>query len=262
MKTIFDKIYVINLVENTERKKFIEQEFKDYKLDFEFIHTPDFYNLFDKYKEKFFNVYDLWGNKINLRLFGCTLGNYMAVKQAYEFGYNNVLIIEDDVCFTKDKKLLEQYFNNVPNNADMIRYSYRCVNENDLDLLENISKDKYNQQYLLSGKDIPNTKIQYCGTSIWAIMNRKTMKKYIDSITNKFLGADQIDLFFTNMDKADFNIYFANKCLNVEFSYFTYLSNKETIPVFYKNPFMNKLTKKDFYNPKIVDYPKESFTIQ
>ena len=64
------------------------------------------------------------------------------------------------------------------------------------------------------------------------------------------------------MDKADFNIYFANACLNIEFSYFTYLGNKETIPIFYKNPFLNKLTEKNFYNPKIVDYPKESFTIQ
>jgi len=261
MKTIFDKIYIINLVENTERKKFIEQEFKDYKLDFEFIHTPDFYNLFDKYKEEFFNIYDLWGNKINLRLFGCTLGNYMAVKQAYEFECNNVLIIEDDVCFTKDKKLLEYYLNNVPNDADMIRYAFRCINEHDLSLIENMHKDKYNNDYLLVGKDVPNNKIQYCGTSMWAIMNTQTMKKYIDSITNKFLGADQIDLFFTNMQNNDFNIYLANRCLNVEFSYYIYLNSNESQPIFYKNPFMNDLTEKNFYNPKIVNYPKESFTI-
>ena len=103
MKTIFDKIYVINLVENIERKKFIEQEFKYYKLDFEFIHTIDLYNLFD---ENTFNFKDPWDNKINIRAVSCALGNYMAVKQAYEFECNNVLIIEDDVCFTKDKKLL------------------------------------------------------------------------------------------------------------------------------------------------------------
>ena len=257
MKTIFDKIYVINLVENIKRKKFIEYEFKKYGLKFEFIHTPDFYNLFDKYKEEIFNIYDLWGNKINLRLLGCTLGNYMAVKQAYEFGYNNVLVIEDDICFTKNKQLLEYYLNNVPKNADVIRYAFRCIDEDNLSLIESIHKDNYNNDYLLVGKDVPNNKIQYCGTSMWAIMNRQTMKKYIDSITNKFLGADQIDLFFTNMQNNDFNIYLSNKCLNVEILYYAYLQNNEIIPVFYRNPFINDTDKK-FYKPRKLE---ECFTI-
>ena len=87
------------------------------------------------------------------------------------------------------------------------------------------------------------------------------MKKYIDSITNKFLGADQIDLFFTNMQNADFNIYLSNRCLNVEFSYFCYTEDNEKIPPFYKNPFMWNLNKNNFYNPKIVKYADEAFTI-
>lgn len=258
MKTIFDKIYVINLIENNVRRKFIEKEFKHYKLDFEFIYTIDYYNLFDKYKNDFFNVYDLWGNKINLRLFGCTLGNYMAVKQAYEFGYKNVLIIEDDVCFIKNKKLLEYYFNNVPEDADMIRYAFRCVEENDLNLIENIANDRPEQYFLKIGKDIPAEAIQYPGTSMWAIMNRKTMKKYINSITNRFLGADQINLFFTNMNHDKFNIYFTSKCLNVEFSYYTYIYNNEIPPVFYRNPFMKNLGPEDFYKPNKL---LECFTI-
>jgi hypothetical protein len=92
---------------------------------------------------------------------------------------------------------------------------------------------------------------------MWAIMNRQTMKKYIDSITNKFLGADQIDLFFTNMQNNDFNIYLSNKCLNVEISYYAYLQNNEIIPVFYRNPFINDTDKK-FYKPRKLE---ECFTI-
>ena len=81
----------------------------------------------------------------NDKAYGCAIAHYQAVLQAYEFGYNNVLIIEDDICFIKDKKLIEYYINNIPDEIDFLNYTARfdkCeIDKFKLELQANLNND-------------------------------------------------------------------------------------------------------------------------
>ena len=45
MKTQFEKIYVLSLITNKDRQKFIKYQFNKLGLDFEFIYGVDYYNF-------------------------------------------------------------------------------------------------------------------------------------------------------------------------------------------------------------------------
>lgn len=258
MKTIYDKIYIVNFINNNNRRNFIKYQLDLLELEYEFIYTPDFYNLFKNCSnyEDGLDIYECMGRRMNWGMIGCELGHYMAVKQAYELGYNNVLMIEDDTCFIKDNNLIEYYLNNIPEDADMIRYSYGCIDIHDFNFVEHVHRNT-NRNYLYYGGELP-IGTHYSGTGMWAINNRETMKKYIDSVANKFICSDQVDLFFMNAIANDFNIYFANKCLCVDFTYYTYMDNPDDIPIPYKKLFLNSSNIDNFYRPDTLD---ESFTI-
>jgi len=207
MKTIFDKIYVLSLITNKDRQEFIKYQFNKLNLDFEFIYGTDFYNFknIDLIKSQTEDNYYL----LHCRDFGCTLTHYNAVMQAYHLGYNNILIFEDDVCLNKDVNLLEDMFNNIPKKADFITYDPRTNKKNILyQIINNIIKYK-NDKYF-------ECNVSTYGGAAFAIMNRKTMKIYLDAQHNAFKMSDCVDYFFDNINTNILKKYISSKCIFID----------------------------------------------
>lgn len=212
MKTQFDKIYVISLITNKDRQEFIKYQMNELDIDFEFIYGVDFYNL----------KYDISGNEINYpnlifdytnlnnnTMFGCTISHYKAILQAYYLNYNNVLIIEDDMCFNKDYNLLYDMLNNIPKDADFVTYDPRS-NKKDiiLSILENIKLNKNNRYF--------KSNIDTFGAACFALMNRSTMELYINQQHNLLQMSDHVIYFYENTHNAPINKYISTNCIIID----------------------------------------------
>ena len=197
MKTVFDKIYVISLITNKDRQEFIKFQMKNLDIDYEFIYTINYKKI----------KYDNFGNEIKYPIFfpeyahlddistyGCALAHYQAILQAYEFGYNNVLVLEDDICFLKNKKLIKKYLNNIPNDAEFITYTPRFIDYNEFIRYNNENNNQNNFGYVL----IPNDYNTLCGGMMYGIMNRNIMKMYIDNQEQRLNVGDHIKGIFEN----------------------------------------------------------------
>jgi glycosyl transferase family 25 len=108
LKKYFDKIYCINLDRRPDRWKKVQKEF-----EINNIKDVERYSAID-------------GNTLinNTKLLNGELGiletHYNLIKKCKEDNLNNVLIIEDDVCFTSEFKNFEDYISKVPDDWDFI----------------------------------------------------------------------------------------------------------------------------------------------
>ena len=139
MKIPFDKIYVLTLPSYKERQNFIINQFKKLELNFDFIYGTDFGNINTDSLGYKIHYPQLWEYETHCtgKDFSCTISHYNAVYNAYEFNYDNVLILEDDICFIKNKELLETVLNNIPNNADFVTYDPRFWYDKDFNQFHN-----------------------------------------------------------------------------------------------------------------------------
>ena len=143
----FDKIICLHLVEDINRYNSIIDQIKYFGIEdkFEFWYTckkspitnqigNNMNNLKDGYYESIKRKNpDVYGN-----VFDCAYNHYNIIKTAYLRGFNNVLIIEDDILFNKDKKILETLFNNIPQDYNIIKFYYSFINN-----IFNIDEIKY-----------------------------------------------------------------------------------------------------------------------
>lgn len=251
MKTKFDKIYVISLITNHDRQDAITEQLKGCcDLDFEFVYGSDYYNFINdahNHKIKYPNVYP-WVDDNDAehsfsRSFGCAITHYNAVLYAYELGYNNVLIMEDDVCFVKNKKLIYNSFNNIPEDADFITWDPRFVDKFETNL-PNIKEDILNSNDLFF--NITNEKYPLMiGGMMYAIMNRQSMEFYLKTQHENFHAADIVLNFFY---QPTVKKYVSTKCIatdqyNIENNF----SGKGGYQCIYT--LTEKLNNKMFYNP-------------
>ena len=219
MKTPFDKIYVISLITNKSRQESIKIQMKELGLNYEFVYGIDFINFTKdgayqmiKWPYLFDIRFKYSGIKTKIAEYGAAITHYRAILQAYEFGYENVLIIEDDICFNKDKDFVEYYLNHIPNDADFVTYDPRiCVVPPNFDQTEfkRLSKDllECENDYM----DLENY-YELCGTLAYGLMNRKTMKLYLDNQRNLLMAADHIIGLFRNPIPS-IKRYCCSKCI-------------------------------------------------
>lgn len=233
MKTQFDKIYVVSLITNRDRQKFIKYQMDELGINFEFIYGVDFYNLKNDRLGNKICYPDLtfgFGNLDNSKMYGCTIGHYQAILQAYELGYNNVLVFEDDACLIKDKAVLEYSLNNIPKDADFVTYITRFLKLKEIELFSNNLKAKTNNFKLDNDKfkslygdglyslfcnnnksnsndkfnlennymKLDNSYTSLTGAGMFALMNRNTMKMYLDNQREKLRTSDHIDGLYEN----------------------------------------------------------------
>lgn len=258
MRTPFDKIYVISLITNKSRQEFITEQMNELGIDFEFVYGIDFINLRkDSMGDeiplpylfgRLFKFLDI--NQTNAGYYGCTMTHYRAVLQAYEFGYKNVLIIEDDICMLKDKETIEKYLNAIPEDADYVtwdpRYMYWGPDNSGYDFFPyNLKNCK--SEYMNLGDNN-----WMCGTMMYALMNRDIMKKYLDNQREGLYMCDHIQGIFR---KPEVNRYTCVKCLGID--QLNYQRNLPKTSKHYNQCYINnygrtypELTPSMFFKPK------------
>ena len=215
MKTQFEKIYVLSLITNHKRRKFIIDQFKYLDIQFEFIYGTDFYNLkYDannkqiKYPDVHINeTHDFFRQSGD---YGCTLSHYNGILFAYELGYNNILIIEDDICFIKDKNLIYKCINNIPDDADYVTWDPRFIIYNDYVYYKQFINNK--NIYTNITNKLGN--IPMIGGMMYGIMNRKSMEIYLNNQRNSMKMSDLIGEF--NVGNKYIKKYVCNKCICAE----------------------------------------------
>jgi glycosyl transferase family 25 len=106
----FDKVYCINLKRRPERLLEFQQEVEKYDLGtFEVFPAVDGNDI----KEK---------RTPNLKLSeqGLIESNLKIIKNSIDNNFNNVLILEDDCIFTDEINRVDEYFNSLPDDWDML----------------------------------------------------------------------------------------------------------------------------------------------
>ena len=136
MKLPFDKIYCLHLSEDKERENQIKKQFKflgiTKQVDIWWTCKRDISNKIGKMitslHTKFYNTYSKNNNKLYGNVFNCSFEHYSIIKQAYMRGFNNILIIEDDVVFNRDKEKIQYIMNNIPDDYDIIKFFNEFTN--------------------------------------------------------------------------------------------------------------------------------------
>lgn len=187
MKTSFDKIYVLHLATDTFRYKTLTYQFEQLGLDYEIwwtskrpFSTDIALKCFgDTIRTEFYDGYsqDVYGN-----VFNCTFEHYSIIKQAFERGFENILICEDDINFKANiKDYIEYVFNNLPENYSLIKYY--CTDLNDRQFYQHFSRiDSNNPGWFRS--------------TLCYALSRDGMQQYIDIVENNFCAADVIFKYF------------------------------------------------------------------
>lgn len=124
MKLPFEEVYLLNLVERQDRYDIMHKQFDALNIkvkDYRVVKHP----FFDVLANKCLNndtpieipsLYIGSGGVLS-----CTREHYTLIKSAYLRGVNSICIIEDDISFLKNINILEDYFNNLPDNWDILR---------------------------------------------------------------------------------------------------------------------------------------------
>ena len=197
MKLPFDKIICLHLVENTERYNSIIQQIKYFDIEdkFEFWYTckkspitNQIGDNIDGIKDEYYDNIRKTNPNVYGNVFDCAYNHYNMIKTAYLRGFNNILIIEDDILFNKDKIFLETLFNNIPEDYNIIKFYYSYDNNNfNIDEIKYVDKS-YEQFY------------KYDFSTLCYSLSRKGMEIMIDEYENNFTAADVI---LENIKKND-----------------------------------------------------------
>jgi|TARA_B110000091_G_scaffold211245_1_gene255526 GR25 family glycosyltransferase involved in LPS biosynthesis len=110
LNQIFDKIYVINLNQDIEKKNIIDKKLKELNIDYSIFEAVD--------GKKLKNIKLL--NYGSVGAVGCRLSHMKILEDAVKNNYNRILVFEDDIIFRKDfnKHLEQQYLTIKNNNVD------------------------------------------------------------------------------------------------------------------------------------------------
>ena len=206
----FDKVYVISYIHNVDKRKTISDKLLSLGIyDFEFIYGYDLHNL-SNFKDIMYKGTDDSNTSYYIHAISCGLAHLAAVQLGYDSGANSILIIEDDVLFYKDKKFIIDCLSNYPEDADLIQFGYL-----------NFTKELFNNTF--------NKTTYKSGTQMYALCNRQTMERYINSQYKIFCSSDNIDVFkYENDYNVKNNIYVVYPQLAIDSYHHKFILTSET----------------------------------
>lgn len=211
----FDKIICLHLVEDIHRYISILNQVKYFgiKDKFEFWYTckkskitNEIGNNIDNLKDGYYDSIMEHNPNVYGNVFDCAYNHYNIIKTAYLRGFNNILIIEDDILFNKDKKNLETLFNNIPQDYNIIKFYY-SHDDNEFNVPEVKYVDKSYEQFY-----------KYVYSTLCYGLSRKGMEIMIDEYENNFAAADIVLENIKNNDKINDKYYilsYNNLCLPI-----------------------------------------------
>lgn len=243
MKLPFDKIYCLHLVESDERKKGVLNEIKKIQLENEVnfwyttkkpINTIIGESISGLHTEFYDKVRKLVNPDIYGAVFDCAYNHYSIIKQAYLRGFNNILIIEDDIHFNDDITLLNNIIENIPQDYDVLKL-FNDLNPHILGVKrKGVELSNTDNKYfdLLNAND-EYSKI-YRGSTLCYGLSRIGMSALITIYETEFMPSDMsLDVSY-RLDNLgpDINFYtikenlFCNPCIDYK-SDMTFTQNKQ-----------------------------------
>ena len=109
----FDKIYCVNLDRREDRWEETKVELEKWGL----LEHVERYSAIDGNE---INEDTLKTTKLNKGGLGLLLTNIKIIEECIENDYNNVLILEDDIAFNDNIKIIDEYFKKLPEEWDML----------------------------------------------------------------------------------------------------------------------------------------------
>lgn len=190
----FEEVYCINLVEREDKyqyqvKQFLQLGILDKVIFHRDVKYP-FVNEISEFLRKHQN------GCIFKSAFNCTRNHYRIIKSAYLRGVKSIMIIEDDNNFYNDIDTLQKYFDNIPEDWEILR----------INCLRGAHEQKHFLKPENNHKLWDDIMIGIYGTGCYAL-NRVGMTKMIDWIDTKF---DPIDEPLYQYKKLNAKMYISN----------------------------------------------------
>lgn len=200
----FDQIYCLNLSHRHDRRKTMTKQF-DYlglssasNMDWRFSTSHPFSDIsaqvFNVTRKGLFKL----PNEVN-----CAREHYSMVKMAYDFGYSNVLIMEDDILFLKDPDIFEHTLDSIPEDWDILQFGGFVLNLKDKERKKNLENFESLRKKNPYGGWISGYKAWNC--SMYAL-SRKGMEYYMASQEKFYTVADN-PLYYASLNKNIVNAY-------------------------------------------------------
>lgn len=197
----FEEIYCLNLVERTDR-------YEQQKAQYEYLGISNNITFYRDVRHPFVNEISsfLRDNQIgNLRgaAFNCTRNHYAIIKSAYLRGVESIMIIEDDNQFYKDSLELQKYFDNLPEDWEILRVNCLRGSREETQFNRDGNTDKL----------WDNVETAMWGTGCY-VLSREGMHKMIEWIDSHY---DAIDVPLFYYWKSKIKMYIPNRPLGLCF---------------------------------------------
>jgi len=128
----------------------------------------------------------------NERVFNLAMNVVNLLQQAYLLGYERILVIEDDIAFLKNKRMLDDIFHSYPLDYDLVSMEYWFRNDNDYSYATSDNRKINDHFCFLSREKIVN--FSFVG------LTRKGIKHILDGMNQKFICSDY---YIANQDTYD-----------------------------------------------------------
>ena len=199
----FDKIYCLHYVPFKERKELMDFQLRRIGIldSGIFSYYLTYNNALDKKFERFFRYSSEKIKNDKLINISIMFGHYNLIREAYVYGYNRILIIEDDVRFLRDLNKIEQILNKRPQDANIVLYDKFIYSFDDFNKLE-----KVNEFY---------AKFSCCTSAGCYQLDRKGMERIIE-LVEKDPQAYDCYFYFANSALANLNHYCSIENLAVQ----------------------------------------------
>lgn len=146
----FDKIYCIHLIEYKERFNEIKNELERVGIDTKSDYFSWKYTTRNKMYQYIYNnpnFPQLNVNYITDAIKNCTMAHYEIMCECKAFGYERVLILEDDIRFLKNVDEIETILNNLPNKDIVLLDKWTFNKDMYRDLITNHKINDYYAEY-------------------------------------------------------------------------------------------------------------------
>lgn len=230
------KIYVINLIQNTLRRKYIYLIMKKYGIDFTFVLV---YPVSED-NNKLLNP----NNFISKSELGCTMSHLWCLNDLIKHNYENAIIFEDDIIFHKDFfNLFHNIFNNNNNNSE---FNFLILGACDFSFKSFHQKNVLNNLYTI---DNDSSKTYGAHANYYSL---KGATKMFELQTNK----DELSFFDKNY-KDIFNFFNINMSISEKTAFICYpnlvVSDISTSNLKHDYPFLS-ISEKNYYNKCFVNF--------
>lgn len=203
----FDKIYCIHLAESKDRynnlmNQFTKLNIQDQvdiwwtcKRDISKVIGNELKTLHTSYYDKLLKQ----NEDIYSGVFNCSFEHYTIVKQAYLRGFQSILIMEDDIIFHEDLDYINQIFNKIPNDYDVIKF-YNAFSNGVWFSTNFVIQSDITQpiNYILCNDDC------FYNSTLCYALSKRGMKLLLDEYDKNFVPSD---IALNNIKSFDLNYY-------------------------------------------------------